>query len=196
MKDIDECNYYDLLEIPEDASKIAIREAYHASRDLFAEGSTISYNFFSDQERESLLKRLKAAYETLTNDNKRIAYDKEIFQRIGKWYQPAAPVQTLPDQGRVEQHGIEKKCEIDLRDFLNEDGLISLRELREAVRITQEEISKVVKIRVSMILALEARDFSRLPPPTYIKGYLKSYAQTLGIKPDELVEAYGPLGPK
>ena len=193
MKDIDECNYYDLLDVSEDAPKNAIKEAYHASRALFDEDSTISYNFFSDQERDNLLKRLHEAFDTLTNDQKRITYDKKIFHRIGKWYQPSAEKNLLPDHRGVKSNGIDHKRTINLGDFLNDDGLVSLSKLREAAQITPEEISRATKIRVPMILALEARDFHRLPPAIYIKGHLKSYAIMLGIKPDELVEAYGPL---
>jgi hypothetical protein len=195
MKSLDESNYYDLLAISQDASKIAIQEAYHSTCYLFDQDSIVSYNFLSDPERETLLNRLRKAYETLMDEQKRIEYDKEHFHRVGNWY--TVRTEKSPD---IEDRPEEKKgkafcTEIRLHDYLGEDGLLSLRALREARGINVEEISRVTRIRVPMIMALENRDVKKLPPAIYVKGYLTSYANTLGIKPEKLLLAYGLLRP-
>lgn len=191
MKSLDERNYYELLEVPEDAPKVAVQEAFFSSRSLFDQESAVSYNFFSDQEREGLLHRLQQAYETLMDDQKRMEYDRKIFNRVGKWYSPPVerPIPVVHDPSAKREH----RSTLPLEAFAGEDGRISLKRLREAHGVSLEEVSRVTRIRGAMIIALENRDIRKLPPEIYVKGYLKSYAETLGIDPQRLIEAYGPL---
>lgn len=191
MKSMDEYNYYDLLEVSHDAPRIAIQEAFLSSRSLFDDDSVVSYNFLSDQEREAMLIRFQEAYETLMNDQKRMEYDKKIFHRVGRWRSSVKEAPALMEDGPSENR--RSGAEIQLREFRGEDGLLSLQLLREALAVTLEEIARVTRIRVPMIRALENRDFRKLPPAIYVKGYLKSYAETLGIEPKRLIRTYGPL---
>jgi cytoskeletal protein RodZ len=46
---------------------------------------------------------------------------------------------------------------------------------------TLEEISDSLKIRKQYLLALEEGDFQSMPAAVYVKGYLKLYANYLGI---------------
>lgn len=45
-------------------------------------------------------------------------------------------------------------------------------------------------IRALYLQALEDEQFNRLPATVYTRGYLRTYAATLGLNPDELMEAY------
>ena len=192
MKDMEECNYYELLEVTEETPKSIIQEAYQSYCTLFDKDSIVSYNFISEHEREEMLNRLQKAYETLMDDQKRIHYDKKIFNRIGRWYHSAS-------EGSISEkdHSTKTPCkraeEIRLEDFIEETGQASLRKLRESIGITIEKISIITKIRIPMLQALENRDFSKLPSPIYVKGHLKSYARVVGIEPEKLIRAYGPL---
>jgi cytoskeleton protein RodZ len=51
----------------------------------------------------------------------------------------------------------------------------------------------MLKLAPRQILALEDDDFASLPGPTYVKGYLRGYAQLLGLKPEPVVEAFNRL---
>ncbi len=194
MRSMDECNLYELLQVSKDASKVAIQEAYVASQSLFNHDSMVSHNFFSDPERDNILNRLQEAYQTLMDDQKRIEYDKRTFNRVGKWYVPAREG-TVALTAAPAGPGIRRPHErVRIEDYVGEDGLVSLRRMREAVGTSLEDLSAATKIRVPLVLALESRDLAKLPPAIYIKGYLRSYAETLGADPEELVRAYGPLG--
>lgn len=192
MKNMDECNYYELLEVSEETPKSIIQEAYHSYRTLFDQDSIVSYNFISEHEREALLNRIEQAYETLMDDQKRIDYDKKVFNRIGRWYHSAAEGSMQGKYCSAKTHGKgaeEVRCE----DFIEENGLISLKKLRESMGVPLDKISMITKIRVPMLLALEERDSARLPSAVYVKGHLKSYARALGLEPEKLIQAYGPL---
>lgn len=64
-----------------------------------------------------------------------------------------------------------------------------LREAREAKGLTLEELSEKTKIRLNILKAIETGDFELLPQ-TYIKGFIRSYAQIVGLDPALVVRDY------
>lgn len=50
-----------------------------------------------------------------------------------------------------------------------------------------EEVEKETKIRLTTLQALESGDWDRLPPPTYVKGFIRNYGQYLGLNVSELL---------
>lgn len=65
-----------------------------------------------------------------------------------------------------------------------------LKEEREKRFYTLEEIEKVTKIRKSLLQALEAGDYSKLPPPTFIQGFIKNYGKFLKLDTDKLLAIF------
>ena len=56
-----------------------------------------------------------------------------------------------------------------------------LKETREEKGLTLDEISKILVIKKQVILAIEAGDWEKLPPPVYVKGYVNQYAAMLHV---------------
>ncbi|TAK95502.1 helix-turn-helix domain-containing protein [Patescibacteria group bacterium] len=65
-----------------------------------------------------------------------------------------------------------------------------LRKLRSERRISLAEVSRVTKIQVKYLEHLENGDFNKLPADVYIKGFLRSYANFLGVSEELLVRKY------
>ncbi len=65
-----------------------------------------------------------------------------------------------------------------------------LRNAREARGWSLPDVSELTRIRATFLQALEEEQFDRLPGRTYLKGFLRTYANTLGLDPDELFDAY------
>lgn len=61
-----------------------------------------------------------------------------------------------------------------------------LKEAREAKFYTLEEVEKSIKIRVELLQALEVDDYSKLPPATFVQGFIKNYGKFLGIENNKL----------
>lgn len=57
-------------------------------------------------------------------------------------------------------------------------------------RIDVSEIEASTKIRAKYLRALENEEWSLLPGPTFIKSFLRTYAQALGLDGKALVEEY------
>jgi cytoskeletal protein RodZ len=50
--------------------------------------------------------------------------------------------------------------------------------------------AKQLNLKQSFVEALENNDFSRLPPPVFVQGYLKNYANLLGEPEGEILDEY------
>jgi len=94
MKKFEELNFYEVLEVPFSASDFEIRQAYKEALSVYSEDSLVTYSFFTDEERERILKKIEEAFLTLIDDRKRGQYDK-----------------FLVDTGRVESDHFNKDQE-------------------------------------------------------------------------------------
>ncbi len=70
-----------------------------------------------------------------------------------------------------------------------------LRRERLAQGIELSEAEARTKIRVRYLRALEAEDFDALPGEAYVRGFLRSYADFLGLDGLAIVEQYRRLAP-
>lgn len=67
----------------------------------------------------------------------------------------------------------------------------ALREAREARGLSLEKVEEETKIRKKFILAMEEERFEQLPGgPVYVRAFLKSYARSLNLPVDELLDSY------
>ncbi|HVM60409.1 MAG TPA: helix-turn-helix domain-containing protein [Verrucomicrobiae bacterium] len=66
----------------------------------------------------------------------------------------------------------------------------NLREARHHKKVSIEDASRATKIKMEILEQLEADEFDRLAAPTYTKGFLKLYAEYLGLDGPSIVEAY------
>jgi cytoskeletal protein RodZ len=75
----------------------------------------------------------------------------------------------------------------------------ALRTARQERGKTIEEAARDTKIRSEYLEALESESFDSLKGDVYVRGFLRSYAQYLGLNPDKVSAAYsekkgGPVG--
>ena len=66
----------------------------------------------------------------------------------------------------------------------------TLREARVRQRVNIEELEQSTKIRAKYLRALENEEFGLLPGPTYVKSFLRTYAEKLGLDAHLLVEEF------
>lgn len=65
-----------------------------------------------------------------------------------------------------------------------------LRAARSERGLSIDEVAQSLKLSPRIITALEEDAYDRLPSPTYVRGYLRSYALLLGIPPQQLIDAF------
>ncbi|MBI2597353.1 helix-turn-helix domain-containing protein [Candidatus Daviesbacteria bacterium] len=65
-----------------------------------------------------------------------------------------------------------------------------LAEEREKKFYTLDEVEKATKIRKELLQALEAGQYQKLPPPTFVQGFIKNYGKFLGLDKDKLLAVF------
>jgi hypothetical protein len=65
-----------------------------------------------------------------------------------------------------------------------------LQAARERKGVDLHRAERDTKIRAKHLAALESGDYSELPGPVYVRGFLKNYAAYLGLDGDELVSEW------
>ncbi len=65
-----------------------------------------------------------------------------------------------------------------------------LKQVREKANVSLSEIAKNTKIRKFYLEMLEEGRFDKLPPDVYVKGFLNSYSEYLGIEPTDVMKLY------
>lgn len=66
----------------------------------------------------------------------------------------------------------------------------TLREARMRQRLDIVDVEERTKIRAKYLRALENEEWALLPGPTFVRTFLRTYAEAVGLDPHALVEAY------
>jgi len=65
-----------------------------------------------------------------------------------------------------------------------------LRQARFKKGLSLEEVEKLTKIRVKYILAMEENDFAKIPQATTCRGFIRNYAQMLGLSAEVVLAIF------
>ena len=68
-----------------------------------------------------------------------------------------------------------------------------LREAREKNNLTIEQVEEMTRIREKYIRAIENGDFYLIPEEVYLKGFIRSLANCVGLDGDMMVRQYNEL---
>ncbi len=176
MKNLQNENYYELLELTPRATPDQIQQAYEHARKTFSEDSMAVYSLFTSEDRKQLLERIEHAYRVLMNESTRRQYDREI----GLSHHPAGAVETPPP--------------IDPSQFLESlpEPLTgkALKDIREQLGISLEEISTCTRIHLPYLEFIEGDRYDKLPHEVYLRGYLIQYAKAIGLDAARVVRGY------
>jgi curved DNA-binding protein CbpA len=207
MKKFGGLNYYEILKIPMTSSYFEIKRAYKDALSLYNEDSIVTYSLFSKEERDKIIEDIENAFAALTNDKKRAAYDQmlvdsgqveTLIPSREKQY-PSTPLSSTHESvnenqlySRVKEKHLTEDVksladEILLKERISGDDL---KKLREAVDVKITEIQHITKIRTSVLKAIEKNRFEELPPDTYLRSFLRSYAKVLQINPQKIIDGY------
>ena len=85
-----------------------------------------------------------------------------------------------------------------MEQVLMSDSLIgiTLREAREAQKLTIEDVSKQLRLSEKQIHALEADEFEGFASAMLARGFIKNYARMLNLDPEPLLDAHRKFAPQ
>jgi flagellar biosynthesis protein FlhG len=166
---------YAVLGLEPRASSDEVERAYRFSLELYGEGALATYSLLEPAEAEALRARVREAYEVLSDEQKRQAYDA-----AQGFLPPETPLLSFP----APKHSRDEE---ELPEVLTG---AELRRLREARGVSLRHIASVTKIGMRYLEYLEEDRFQFLPAPVYLRGFLQEYARLVGIDPRRTADAY------
>ena len=166
---------YAALGLEPRASSDEVARAYRFCLELYGEGALAIYSLLEPAEAEAQRTRVREAYEVLSDEQKRKAYDA-----AQGFLPPESPLLPFPQPAR-------SRDEAELPEVLTG---AELRRLREARGVSLRHIASVTKIGMRYLEYLEADRFAFLPAPVYLRGFLLEYARLVGIDPRRTADAY------
>jgi hypothetical protein len=206
MKRLGDLNFYELLEVAFDASPLEIHHAYKEMYELYHEDSLASYSFFPREEREEILTKLDEAYSTLIDEKKRSHYDQSLMERgiLEEEMQHQRDQKTLSLVSNSERSNNNTTLRIrnrlktvvssnpTIQEILTQDVLSGkdLKKIRDELGVSLEMIAEMVKVRIAYLHAIEDDQFEKMPSRVFLKGFLKAYAECIGLDADIVVSRY------
>lgn len=187
MRGIEEQTYYEILEVSPTATAKEIQKAYEHAKETFHTDSLAVYSLFSEQEIQEIQVAIEEAYRVLMDEALRKGYDQSHYQVLGQQKLDKPPEILVPLR--------EKKPPPAFADVPAHVGEAiyrgkTLKQIRERMSIDLEAIAQETRINLKTLELIEGEDLEKLPALVYLKGFLKGYAQSLGLDPHKVVEEY------
>ena len=168
---------YAVLGLEPRASGEQVERAYRFCLELYGEGALATYSLLEPAEAEHQRVLVREAYEVLSDEQKRQAYDS-----AQGFLPPDRPVIPFPAHATAS------------RDEPSELPAVltgaELRRIREARGVSLRHIASVTKIGLRFLEYVEEDRFAFLPAPVYLRGFLQEYARLVGIDPRRTADAY------
>ena len=201
----DPISLYEVLELTPDATPQEIRSAYLRLKSSYGKDNIAHYTLFSREETETMLQKIEEAYIVLSNPERRRAYDQS------QGHSSSIHIDSLPTAGSASPVGtmaalstgmtgtsspINDSVPFDANDV---ESLIHheqewsgaiLRRIREAKRISLDDLSDYTRISKSYLQALENEDYNRLPATIYVRGFLQQVSKRLKLPIETVVQKY------
>jgi flagellar biosynthesis protein FlhG len=187
IKGIKDQTYYEILEISPTATSKEIQRAYEHAKETFHADSVAVYSLFSEEETKEIEEAVEEAYRVLMDETLRRNYNQSHFQMVG----------GQPPENPSEALGVSREHPPPLSftglSFNVEEEFYrgkTLRQVRERMGVELQTISKEIKINIRVLEWIEEETFEKLPALVYLKGFLKSYAQSLGLDSQKVIKEY------
>lgn len=200
-------DYYEILEVPVDASHHDIVKAYHRAKETYDVDSAALYTMFSKEEAAELRSLVEEAYQILSNHAKRKEYDENfrgipnpdnIVKSHGSSYsdkqesKSTKQAQSVPEgyrKGTFGVYEIDPELESSIESETDFDGHF-LKKIRDYQKISLEQMSKETRISRAYINAVETNDYSALPAAVFVRGFIVQLCKVLNLDGNKVASSY------
>ena len=167
MSEKDYQKFFDELEITSDASFSEVRSSYLYLKEFYSTNSsalTSLMDTISEEKRKEVVIQLKEAYNELK-----------------KYYSVESRVNL---SSKIDS--VSKKRIPEFEAFSGK----ALKLIREVMGIELEDAALATGIPHKHLKSIELEEYDALPPPGYIKAYVKKYAEYLYLDSAKVTQDY------
>lgn len=199
-------NYYDILEVSENASQQEILVAYHKAKKTYSSENKALHSVFSSEEAAQLRRLIDEAYEVLSNNTYRNIYEKRMmassYQELDlsaesiksagdSLFQRAAPPVVAEETAPIHPDApvVDEAFEAEIAAKKDWSGA-ELKRVREYRKLSFDELTDITKINPWYIAAVEEMEPANLPVAVFVRGYVVQIAKALGLKDKIVAESY------
>lgn len=180
-------NYYEILEVQPRASEADIQEAYEKAKRTYSLKNDNIYNVFSEQEASAWLQLIEEAYSVIGHPKNRELYNQELH--LGLQSSETLNVPEGYGETPLSIYPVDPQMEevISSQDLF--DGLF-LKKIRLYKQVDLNEFSRKTCIAVRHLYSIENNNFSVLPAPVFVRGYIIQYCRVLGLDEKVVVSSF------
>lgn len=193
-------NYYEILEVSENATQHDITVAYERAKRTYSSQNASLSAIFSAEEAQLLRSMIDEAFNVLGNQTYRNIYEK---RRQSKRFSESeltieaiksASLELFPDLQKTynekeASYPVDEAYEKEIaskREWTGDD----LRKVREYKKVTIEMMHETTKINPWYLSAVEKMDAVNLPAAVFVRGYVIQMARMLNLNDLVVAESY------
>lgn len=196
-------NYYEILELTENATQQEIHMAYAKAKMTYSAENKALHSIFSPNEASELRTLIEEAYEVLSNNTYRNIYEKRVLANTfaesdltaasikmasETLFQRATPPPVMLEietAAPIVNVGFENEM-AQKKEWMGQD----LKKVREYRKLSFDELTDITKINPWYIAALEDMDPANLPVEVFVRGYVIQVSKALGLKEKVVADSY------
>lgn len=195
-------NYYEILEITENATQQEIHAAYAKAKETYSAENKALNSIFSPVEATELRTLIEEAFEVLSNNTYRNIYEKRLLANTflesdmtaeaiksasADLFERVTPpqIKTEPEFAPVVDQSLENEWAAK-KDWTGQD----IKKVREYRKLSFDELTDITKINPWYIAALEDMDPANLPVEVFVRGYVLQVSKALGLKERVVTDSY------
>ncbi|MEQ1721548.1 MAG: helix-turn-helix domain-containing protein [Pseudobdellovibrio sp.] len=197
-------NYYEILELNENATQQEIHMAYSKAKMTYSAENKALHSIFSAEEASELRTLVEEAYEVLSNNTYRNIYEKRMLANTfteddlsieaiktasANLFERATPpvfIESTPAENMPAKDLDFENEMANKKDWSGAD----LKKVREYRDLSFDELTDITKINPWYIAALEEMDPANLPVEVFVRGYVMQISKALGLKDKIVADSY------
>lgn len=199
-------NYYEILEVPPQASEHEIHQAYINIKKAYSLRNPHIFKSFSFDELQQLLIMIEEAYATVGNNETREIYNAKFFEVYPQFKGQTSQLQFVESDDKIAEpagssvpqgyaktalsvYEVDESFEALMHNQEFIDG-ISLGKIRKYKRVKLEDFSQHTCISIKYLYAIEDNNYSALPAPVFVRGYINQYCKLLDLPAEKVITSF------
>jgi len=171
-------NYYEILELSEDANLQELEEQYAKIKKLFYADNLAMYSVYNDEQIGNINKKIEKAYKVL-----------KAKLKSGDEIKVKTELPEIPEEEKTVVE-IPVDTQTDINIYATDIDGPMLKIIRESKGISLKEVSETIKLRMKVISDIEKNGYEDLPARVFVRGFVSNYARFLSLDSEKITNDY------